>query len=64
MSYLYNVKDAVHAYMLSYVWIFATPWSVTHPAPLPMEFSRQEYCIGRQILYHCTIWKLNIANQK
>ena len=25
------------------VWLFATPWTVAHQAPLPMEFSRQEY---------------------
>ena len=24
-------------------WLFATPWTVTHQAPLSMEFSRQEY---------------------
>ena len=24
----------------------ATPWTVTHQAPLSMEFSRQEYCSG------------------
>ena len=35
--------------------LFATPWTVAHQIPLPIEFSRQEYwsllhC--RQILYH------------
>ena len=25
---------------------FATPWTVAHQAPLPMEFSRQEYWSG------------------
>ena len=29
--------------MLSRVWLFATPWTVAHQAPLSMEFSRQEY---------------------
>ena len=24
----------------------ATPWTITHQAPLPMEFSRQEYWSG------------------
>ena len=24
------------------VWLFATPWTITHQAPLSMEFSRQE----------------------
>ena len=28
---------------LSCVQVFATPWTVTHQAPLSMEFSRQEY---------------------
>ena len=34
----------VHAHLLSHVWLFATPWSVAHQAPLSMGFSRQEYC--------------------
>ena len=32
--------------MLSRVWLFATPWTVAHQAPLSMEFSRQEYWSG------------------
>ena len=28
------------------VWLFVTPWSVAHQAPLSMEFSRQEYWSG------------------
>ena len=31
---------------LSCVWLFATPWTVAHQAPLSMEFSRQEYWSG------------------
>ena len=31
---------------LSYVWLFATPWTVTYKAPLSMEFSRQKYWSG------------------
>ena len=27
-------------------WLFVTPWTVAHQAPLSMEFSRQEYCSG------------------
>ena len=27
----------------SHVQLFVTPWTVAHQAPLPMEFSRQEY---------------------
>ena len=33
----------VHAQPLSRVWLFATPWTVDHQAPLSLEFSRQEY---------------------
>ena len=36
-------------YMLSHfsrVWLFATPWTVTHQAPLSMGFSRQEHWSG------------------
>ena len=32
--------------VLSHVWLFVTPWTVAHQAPLSMEFSRQEYCSG------------------
>ena len=31
---------------LSRVRLFATPWTVTHQAPLSMGFSRQEYWTG------------------
>ena len=30
--------------------LFATPWAVTHQAPLSMEFSRQEYWSGFHFL--------------
>ena len=33
----------VHVCVLSCVWLFVTPWTVAHHAPLSMEFSRQEY---------------------
>ena len=29
--------------LLSHIWLFVTPWTVAHQAPLSMEFSRQEY---------------------
>ena len=29
--------------VLSRVHLFVTPWTVAHQAPLPLEFSRQEY---------------------
>ena len=31
---------------LSYVQLFATPWTVAHQTPLSLEFSRQEYWSG------------------
>ena len=31
---------------LTYVRLFATPWTVAHRAPLSTEFSRQEYWSG------------------
>ena len=31
---------------LSYVWLFATPWTIAHQALLSREFSRQEYWSG------------------
>ena len=31
------------AQLLSHVWLFVTPWTVNHKAPLSIEFSRQEY---------------------
>ena len=33
----------VWVFMLNYVQLFVTPWTVTCQAPLSMEFSRQEY---------------------
>ena len=36
----------MHACLLSHVWLFATPWTVAHQAPLSMRFSRQEYWSG------------------
>ena len=34
------------ACVLSCVWLFATPWTVAHQAPLSMGFPRQEYWRG------------------
>ena len=33
-------------HVLSCVWLFATPWAIACQAPLPTEFSRQEYWSG------------------
>jgi len=32
--------------VLSHVWLFVTPWTIDHQAPLPMGFPRQEYWSG------------------
>ena len=37
---------AAAAYLLSRVWLLATPWTVACQVPLSMEFSRQEYWHG------------------
>ena len=39
----YHSLCAVCAQLLSRVWLFATPWTVAHQAPLSMGFPRQEY---------------------
>ena len=36
-------KWKVKVKSLSRVWLFTTPWTAAHQAPLPMGFSRQEY---------------------
>ena len=39
-------KWKVKVKSLSRVWLFATPWTAAHQAPLSMGFSRQEYWSG------------------
>ena len=39
-------KWKVKVKSLSRVWLFATPWTVAHQAPLSIGFSRQEYWSG------------------
>ena len=34
------------ALVLSFIQLFATPWTVAHQAPLSLGFSRQEYWNG------------------
>ena len=41
-----EVSINARAGLLSSVWLFATPWTGACQAPLPMEFSRQEYWSG------------------
>ena len=38
----YNVCVCARPCMLSCIWLFVTPWTVTRQAPLSMDFSRQE----------------------
>ena len=47
LSHLKKTFAAVAAVQsLNCVWLFVTPWTVTHQAPLSMGFSRQEYWRG------------------
>jgi len=39
-------RTTMCAQSLSCVWLFAASWTVAHQAPLPMEFSSQEYWTG------------------
>ena len=38
-------ESMVYVYSVGYVWLFVTPWTVAHKAPLSMIFSRQEYLV-------------------
>ena len=40
------VYMCVCAQLLGLILLFVTPWTITCEAPLPMEFSRQEYWSG------------------
>ena len=40
---LCSVKKKVKVLVTQSVWLFATPWTVIHQAPLSMGFSRKEY---------------------
>ena len=46
MTALGNSYVCLRAQLLSCVWLFATPWTVAHQAPLSMGFSRQESWSG------------------
>ena len=35
-------KPSMHAQSFTCVWLFATPWTIAHQAPLSMGFPRQE----------------------
>ena len=36
----------VHTLLVTQSWLFGTPWTAAHQAPLSMRFSRQEYWSG------------------
>ena len=40
---LFFPRSVEKVLLLSYIWLSATPWTVSCQAPLSMEFSRQEY---------------------
>ena len=41
-----TTQIGVKCQSLNHVWLFVTPWTVAHQAPLSVEFSRQEYWSG------------------
>ena len=53
---LRTTREKPKCQLLSRVWLFATPWTVVHQAPLSMGFSRQEHWSGLQRgrCYCCT----------
>ena len=46
LSFSFTVCTLMHMCVISHVQLFATPWTVTHQAPLSMGFPRQEYQSG------------------
>ena len=42
----WKLKVKVLLAQLSHVWLYETPWTVAHQAPLSMGFSRQQYWSG------------------
>ena len=58
LFYLYWCCSAC---VLSCIWLFVTPGTVAHQAPLPMRFSWQEYWSG--LLFFSPGDHLNLGNQ-
>ena len=53
LHYGYNIKllvglakEVICSQSVSHVWLFVTPWTMAHQAPLSMGFFRQEYYSG------------------
>ena len=44
--YTYTYTNYVCVCMISCVRLVEIPWTIAHQAPLPMQFSRQEYWSG------------------
>ena len=42
----FNSRLEVKVLVTQSVWLFVTPWTITHQTPLSMVFSRQEYWRG------------------
>ena len=40
------VCTRTHAKLLGYIQLFTTRWTIAHQAPVPLEFSQQEYWSG------------------
>ena len=45
-TFINSVAVVVAAQSLYHVWLFVTPWTVAHQAPLSVGFPRQEYWSG------------------
>ena len=50
VEYIKPVQLPMHVWMLSHLWLFATPSTVVCQVPLSMELSRQEYRSGLPLL--------------
>ena len=42
----FTIQSMCYVCVLSRVWLFVTPWTIAHQAPLSMRFSRQDYWSG------------------
>ena len=52
------ITNCVRVKSLSHVWLFATPWTIAHQAPLSMRFPSQEYWSGLPTNYPSSKWGL------
>ena len=52
-SFFHIIYIVFMCYLLSHVWLFVTPWTVVHQAPLSMDSPGKNtagscYCLSRQ----------------